>query len=397
MARITWEDAPRGTLDVFYECTTELPFPLSPDPNAFLLAGLIPAFRHGERRVLVDGRICPRLRDGLIAVMKALRGFYGLDRRLPFIEATGGFEPVVPAEPRSTATLCSGGVDSLFSLRKNRRDFPSGHPYSVRHGILVFGHDYVLNQTSPWSAEFLRDVRAAMDRVTEDAGVHLIPMAFNLRELDDDLDFYTQEFCGPALAGAAHTLAKGIGTLLAPSSYEMGRLVPCSNHPLLDPNLSSSSLSLVHDGAAFSRLEKLRLVSEWPVGLANLRVCGQGPPPATRLNCGFCEKCLRTRVGLLILGRLHEATSFPPGDVTVAELERLPWTKGIESFWPELLEGVRAIGRDDLARPIDEKLAAARRYTAWLQETDWRGSVKRLDRQFLGGALRRFYRTARGR
>ena len=98
---------------------------LALDPNAFLSAALIPAMYYGEKWFLVEGKLCPLLRDWLIAVMQQLRVWYG---EVPVeIEATEGFGPSPIPEQARTASCMSGGVDSLASFRNTRLSMPLGH------------------------------------------------------------------------------------------------------------------------------------------------------------------------------------------------------------------------------------------------------------------------------
>jgi hypothetical protein len=118
-------------------------------------------------------------------------------------------------------------------------------------------------------------------------------------------------------------------------------------------------------------------------------------PAGDRVNCGACEKCLRSAVGLLVLGRLGEAETFRESDVTPDALRALPWSVGFEAYWGELAAGLRRIGRSDLAAIVEEKLAAARRFREWQEEADGKGLVKRFDRRFLGGSIAAFARAMR--
>lgn len=52
-------------------------------------------------------------------------------------------------------------------------------------------------------------------------------------------------------------------------------------------------------------------------------------------------------------------------------------------------------GRSDLARAIQVKLNEFERHKLWQQEKDWKGFIKRFDRQFLRGALYQSYRATR--
>lgn len=62
-----------------------------------------------------------------------------------------------------------------------------------------------------------------------------------------------------------------------------------------------------------SRLDKTKLVADWGIALNNIKVCQPNWPGE---NCGSCEKCIRTMLGLLSLGVLEKTRSFPENDVS---------------------------------------------------------------------------------
>ena len=68
--------------------------------------------------------------------------------------------------------------------------------------------------------------------------------------------------------------------------------------------------------------------------------------PAGEVNCGTCEKCLRTRLALAAVGALARAPTFPPGAPTVAEVRRMPLSAGFSvTFVDELAAPLAAAGR----------------------------------------------------
>ena len=108
------------------------------------------------------------------------------------------------------------------------------------------------------------------------------------------------------------------------------------------------------------RLERTALVSEWPVGLDNLRVCvhddrGTG-------NCGTCEKCIRTKLMLVALGKLHESAAFAERDVnrellqTVIEY-RMIWVGNLRDAYADLIPLLERRGRHDLVAGINAIVA----------------------------------------
>lgn len=394
-ARVEWEENDRPAAELFFEVEGASATDLRASADAFLLACFPPAFRHGERRLFLEGSVCPLLRDGVVSAMQLLASWYEPTRPLPAIEASAGFHPPDVAANRPVGMFLSGGLDSLFTLRKNMLEIPRGHPHAVERGIQLFGHDCPDPDAGVWTPGNYAAMRASIAKVAADAGVELIPMRFNVRTLDPDPDFYVDESSGASLSAAAHAMARSFRVLLHASSREFSNTIPYGDHPLFDLCYSGSALSFFHDGMAFSRQEKLRLVADWPVGLSNLRVCSSSPIPEAYLNCGVCEKCVRTRVGLLLLGRLDDAVSFPPGDVRAEEIDGISHFHGFAHFWHRFPEELARIGRPELARAAEAKLSEYFRYRAWVEQKGWKGAVKRFDRRAFGGRLRRALRAVR--
>jgi hypothetical protein len=65
-----------------------------------------------------------------------------------------------------------------------------------------------------------------------------------------------------------------------------------------------------------------------------------------------------------------------------------------ERFWRDLTEALETAGRPDLARATSRFLSRARRQRRWEEERGWKGRLRRLDRRYLGGALRRLRRQS---
>jgi hypothetical protein len=105
----------------------------------------------------------------------------------------------------------------------------------------------------------------------------------------------------------------------------------------VDGLFSSQRITVIHDGARYARFQKVRELASWPTALAAWRVCPSNP--GTELNCGVCEKCLRTRLELLAAG-VEETASLGPS-LTPIEL------------WNNLgLVGDRAVTYEDLLAPL---------------------------------------------
>ena len=91
-AQVEWEDADRPPLSVFLDSLSRFRASIWPDPNAFAMAVILPAWHAGERRLLIEGNLCPVFRDNVRAALGTLSRWYPDDLGpMPHIEAAGGF------------------------------------------------------------------------------------------------------------------------------------------------------------------------------------------------------------------------------------------------------------------------------------------------------------------
>ena len=393
VATVAWEDCDRPGRDIYFETEEAFAEELVCNPNAFLVASVLPAMRNGEQRIVIDGNICPELRNGLMTAMGWLQHWYGEPRRSVRIESNPGIQQPIPI-PQRAGSFLSGGVDSLAVLRKNRLDFPRDHPRSIRDCIIVHGFDIGGLAESDSEAETFKLAVSALSEIVDDAQVTLIPIATNIRHLDDDIPFWIHECDGAALSAVAHSMSRRLTSVSIASSFNIANSRPRGVHPLLVPNYGSTALRILHEGILLSRLEKVRLVADWDAALRNLRVCTWNPPGM--LNCGVCEKCIRTMLQLVAVGKLADSPAFPENDVSREALESMRVTKGLQVSWlADLLDPLREQGRLDLVQVIENKQKEYYKHLAWEEERDWKGAVKRFDRRFLGSGLFRSYKFLR--
>lgn len=396
VATVDWEESDRPKRDIYFEVDEAFADYLSPSPHAFLVACLLPAIHHGEKRVAVDDTICPELRNGLVTDMRWFEAWYCSECRPVRIEAKPGVR--LPREGRTeqAASFLSGGLDSLATLHANRLDFPRNHPRSIKDGLMVYGFDFGgCDEAAEPDGPFERALNS-LATIAQDAEVKLIRVCTNIRHLDDDVNFWMQQFHGAALAAVAHALSNQLTRVDIASTAKIPRTLPWGSHPLLDANYGSADLRVSHDGLRYSRLEKARLIADWTVALQNIRVCNENPPDT--LNCGQCEKCVRTMLEFLAAGSLDRATAFPTQDVSRELLEKVLTVEELRycvSEYSELIEPLAEQGRIDLSRIIQDRFVQLDKHLAWEKEEDWKGAVKRFDRRFLKSTLYRSYKTAR--
>lgn len=401
VATVVWEDSDRPTHDLYFETEEEFASALSLNPHAFLVGCIVPAMHFGEKRVAIDAEICPELRIGLDTAMSWLRHwYYEPTRDLIRIEAGTRSHIPTPHTPDRAGFFFSGGVDSFATLRANRLNFPPEHPGSIKDGVLVFGLE--LDD----SAMFQHVIQLYRE-VAKKAEITLVPIYTNVylnyREEDarNHFRFWMGQFQGAAFASISHALANRYTVMsiaaseAIPEASILGlqNLAPYGSHPLLDPLYSSGDLRLRHDGITLSRLDKIRLVADWEVALKNLRVCNRFKQyKSGSLNCGRCEKCVRTMLGLLAVGALDKTDVFPSHEVTVelvkeaVIIEPSTWRSyDLEPSYLELLEPLTNLGRRDLVNAIKAQLAKGQARGL----NGWKNRIATFDNRFLGGRLRR--------
>jgi hypothetical protein len=396
-ATVIWEDCDQPTREVYFETDAAFAQDLSCNPHAFLVGSIIPAMRHGEARIAIDETICPELRNGLLTAMGWLCTWYGAPRKPVRIEAREGVRAPLPRADAHAGSFLSGGLDSLAMLRMNRLDFPLDHPHSIKDCLVVEGFDIGGVEGADLESDRFEHVINSLIRVAEDADVVLIPVSTNVRHLDDDVGFWMYEFHGAALASVAHSLSKRLRRVSIGSSYDLPSQEPWGSHPLLDPAFGSAELRIAHSGSRFTRLEKARVLAGWDVALEIIRTCTENPRQA--LNCGRCEKCVRTMLELLAAGCLDRASAFPSDDVSRELLEHVLQIEQLRNFvteYSELIEPLTEQGRSDLVEVIQERLGQLDKYLAWEREQDWKGGIKRFDRRYLRSALFSSYKAIRG-
>lgn len=393
-ATVLWEDCNHPSQEIYFEVDEIFSQDLSCNPHAFLLACLFPAMRHGEKRIAIQEVICPELRTGLLTAMGWICQWFGPPRKPVQIEAKKGICPPLACAKEYAGAFLSGGIDSLAMLRANRLDFPLDHPRAIKDCLFVHGFDIGGADGADGEIETFERAVSSLSKVVKDTQAILIPVSTNIRQLDNDVHFWIYEFHGAALSSIAHALSPRLTSVSIASGFDIPNIIPAATHPLIDPNYSSTALRIRHEGILFSRLEKVGLLADWDVALQNLRVCTMNPPGL--LNCGKCEKCIRSMTELLAVGKLASAGVFPQDDVSEEMLSSITITEAYQQhMYRELIDPLRGRDRLDLVGVIEKKLMEFDKYLAWGEERDWKGVIKRFDRRYLRRNLFKVYKAFR--
>lgn len=209
--------------------------------------------------------------------------------------------------------LCafSGGVDASFTAYRHRKGLAGRRTLALEAGLMVHGFDIPLED------------RAAFDAARENSAALLASIGMGLHWVRTDFRALGDEWTDAFAAAAASCLlwyAGHYGVGLIGSSEPYAQLFfPWGSNPVTDGMLGSGRFRVVHDGAGYSRTEKVRALAQWPEALARLRVCWAGEDKSR--NCGVCEKCVRTALNFRAVG--VQRLPCMPGEVSEARILRI--------------------------------------------------------------------------
>ena len=262
-------------------------------PEALATAGLLPAMKAGLDMKL-DMNLDSVFADNLQKVQALYHQWDSSYRSVRVLEGDGG-ESSSKRSGKRVGLFFSGGVDSFFSLLT--------HQDEITDLIFVHGFDIAVEdrETARRAEESIRQVGAQF-------GKRVIKVETSLRSMLDDYVEWGARGHGAAMAAVAHLLPEEFGKIYIAASDSGRHFFPWGSHPDLDPLWSRSSLEFVHDGCDTTRTGKLRRIAELDIALQNLRVCWKNRKDL--LNCGRCEKCIRTMIGLKIFGALQRCPVF---------------------------------------------------------------------------------------
>jgi len=315
---------------------------LSTSGNPFLSVLLPWAMTRGETLHLAEP-VDALLLERAHALMAVWSGWYAERLRPIAIEC-----PVDHGHQRApgrTGLLFSGGVDSFHSLLRHQPEGTAIHRRPIGALVTIWGFDIPLD-----AATAFQRLADRMQRLAETLGVDWVPIASNVRNSRWQETNWGLLGQGPALAAIGHALEGDLDHLMIPASLGFGSPRHWGTHPLVDPLLGSSRLSVDDDGALEGRMEKLAIIARSPLALGELRVCWMG---GNDRNCGKCEKCLRTLTALELLGSRHEAVTFPPDAWSLEALASLRYRNELDRrYMTRMAERALAAGRPEIARAI---------------------------------------------
>ncbi|MGQ0765606.1 MAG: hypothetical protein ACT4OZ_08070 [Gemmatimonadota bacterium] len=352
---LTWEASERRDSNLWFESTHR--FAGDDLMDAFLTAAAPLAMLLGERRIAVEHPVSSDVIDRLNEAQVRIASFSGL--RAPVLHApTHRSRDVVEVANQRSMAFFSGGVDSLAMVRERFLAHPPQTPFAT--GLLLFGlnsYDFADGRVDPARLAAHEDHARRLGPLAAECGLALVRMSTNVRSLYPDFESWAGVGSASALAASALAGAEWSEGWLASDGQLVG------NSPFMRkivgqlgvfPLLSNARVQLRVGQPSMRRLDKIRLLADWPAALAAMRPCLNIEVPGDgRINCGKCEKCLRTMLALLALGVLDRTAAFEADDVTIRELKNLDLGAGRIAGFVEVLEPLRAAGREDLTSVLE--------------------------------------------
>lgn len=207
------------------------------------------------------------------------------------------------------ATGMSCGIDSFFTLWMHQKE---GIPESYRIKYLtffnvgainaIFSDEISLARRNELMLKVSREKAAQAQRVADACGMELVFVNSNIS------DYYRG-----MLVNSAHYRNCGTAMLLSglwnkyyysSAGFDVDEVKlkltddPAYHEEYLLPCLSNGTIRLYPAGHAYTRIEKTRILADFPLAQQYLNVCDRDE------NCGKCLKCKRTIASLVALGKL---------------------------------------------------------------------------------------------
>jgi len=194
---------------------------------------------------------------------------------------------------RNAILAFSGGVDSTHAAWINAANGDAADRMRLTKLVLVHGFDAPLDRPDIF-ARMLERARP----LAQHFGVELVGVETNAKSLSS----YLWPHTATPLAAAAINLfwqEAPFGIFGGGFNYNSNFLAQ-GHQPYFDQYCSNDAFTLLTDAGGVTRTEKLRNIAADPAMLTGLRVCWEGSDVSR--NCGRCEKCITTMLGMKVVG-----------------------------------------------------------------------------------------------
>jgi hypothetical protein len=374
-ARVQGAIAANGfTYDLWYDTSFRV---TTPRAESFLLPALLAGMAAGES-IEVLAPVSPLLLERVPEIQRLLTMWHPWLHHVE-VRAPTTTPPDV-ARPGRRASFFSGGVDSFSTVLRHRSELGAL--------ILVRGSEIDVSNDALWSLAV-----SGCQRAADELGMELLTVTTNVRALAARAGDWNLVGHGIGFASVGLLFQQAFETIYLATSLTPAEIYPWGSHPMLDPMLGTEYTRIEHDGLEFSRYQKLQFIAESDVAMRHLRVCNL---QTDAYNCGTCEKCLRTAVGLHLAGALGRCQTLPYRTLPMNELHTL-WVPSPQcvTFHRENIVVARKAGANDLVEHLEsalwryelrETVSRLRRLVGDARLSRVTEASRRMARRLLGGA-----------
>lgn len=347
---------------------------LSANPDALACAFLIPAMA-ADRPLKLHEPVDATLLANFTGIAEIFHDWWNFS--IPEVRA----ETCKRAPNGGTGMFFTAGVDSFFTLWRNRE--------RIDYLINVHGFDIDLDDTDRFAQS-----SAAIRKVAEALSIEPIFVRTNLRDHPTFQAAQWEKTHIAALAAVGHVLSPWLRQVYVASSDV---LPPYASHPDLDCLWSSNAIETINDEINISRLDKVNTIGHWPLAQRYLKVCWENR--AKSLNCGECEKCVRTQAQLAAVGALDHCKTFPPGSLAERISALSPVSEHFTKQWSEVRDLISDSATKSAVNDLLARIARQNRFRR-TERRLWRAlstvsitskGMKAIDARLFGGGLRRAY------
>ena len=369
VGEVVYDDRPRKPEQYWFEVPEKYADSLGVSGNPWL-AWLLPLAVTRREPLRLCLPVDPILFTNASRLMRIWTGWYPSLRIVP-IQAEVKSVDSSPA-PAETAAFFSGGVDSFYTVLRNKEMSDRSAFPAIDRLLCVRGFDIDLDNTR----EFER-LRSRLSEAAQDLGLELVDVAMNVREVRFMQADWARLSHGSALASIGLALEKRFRAIYIATSYTGGPPShPWGSHPSTDPLSSTSRTRIIHDGAGISRMEKTEYVARSEAAMRSLHVC---PRARSSENCCDCRKCFLVMLTLEVTGGLSRCSVF---QARALDLERVKRTylKGpsTQYLFRQIESRARAQGRLDIADAIEQSMKRTRRLNRLLFPAVWMSTKRGL-------------------
>ena len=300
---------------LYFSTRSTGPDSFSTRADAFV-TGLLPLAMILGESLEIDAPVSTRLAHGLEHYQDILTTWWPDFYHRIDIRYSNLVERPNESHPKGVGCCFSGGVDSFQSVTELRMPMVRFPEFEITHALMINGFDQVMDLDHRGVSQQMYD---AYSPALAQWGIELVMIDTNLKLFKESVMTKKHLWAsfGGALTACAHALSSLFGRFNLPghATYAYPDLKPVGSHPMLDHHLGTDQLQVIHAGTSMSRTRKLEALANHSIVRDSLRVCFRHPEfdaeTGAVINCGKCEKCIRTIISLDLLGCLDEFSTFP--------------------------------------------------------------------------------------